>query len=1138
MTAATMRLMRKLFLFVLLTLSVAVYGRRISPEEATGIAKEFFNSASVWQQSPKTGVHRAQGRDASDAGGAPFYVFNADGDKGFVIVSGDDRVPRILGYSDKINFDFNNLPPQLAAVLDNCKANLDRLPDTVHASWKGTASSKSTSTGKLLETASWGQFEPYNLYTPEINGTHCPTGCVATAMAIVMRYNEWPKKPRGGVHKWLSHGSELSYNFDEQEFDFSKMPNLYTEGEYTNEQANEVSKLMQAVGASVNMQYDLAEGSALSESIGHRMYEFFKYSPLSQSIFSSKFSQEEWLKIIFEQIDNNHPLIISGFYGEYTGHAFVCDGYDENEMLHINWGWDGSTNGYFEPFLLNGYNAYISMNINLYNDECTTDYSRIWVSDGGAAYHNYKYKFGLTINKEKIQTDEPFSVSVQRLNIPNDYKGNIGFALIDANGKIVEIIENQRMDCEECGSEMGFWGPELRCDSIFFHSEITPDMSIQLVAKEDGQDWKQVLGAIDAPTNIPVVGHTPVQSTITLHTIDPDNIVTCFNCNNEVVEKEGTFTDFAGTYWDDINYYKVSGGIAYAIINGVWRSNASDFSQGDLSISTTTTDPYDITIYANRYENLIEKTVNLTEAGTLSSKISREEQPLVYRLKVSGPMNADDYAFITRQLYSLKHLDVENTTIKEGQVNRYNYMPKVAGFISEKSMNSTWQWGLESIRLPKELIGMEDYSCPLPEVELLEIPGSVKYYGDLALYGNSRYKFEYIKVNNPIPAKISPYTFDVATCDYNYTTLIVPYGSKSVYETADNWNRFNSIIESDVPYVGQYVDYEDCRYDVITDFAIVSGKYGDKSYCVLPNEIEYEGTKYPIKSCARHFQVNNLYLDNVDNFTYTVNSVNVPNIFTNRLIPNVNISQLWEHTWCNLWVPGGVNNNYSNSYVYEMWSYKIDKNNKLLSIIPQCDLSIDKLIIDGKEVAVTNNGLYAFSDPENLKVELTYTLYGGQHTMTTTYPAEFNSKMESTELRVPCTSISLSPESWSGVEGESFQITATVIPEDATDKTLSWGSSDENIATVNDSGLVSLIKQGLAVITASATDGSGVFAKCNVIVSDGSGIVDVSSDKSAYVRIFNMQGMQVYEGLYSEAKLVPDYYIISCNGKSLKVRVE
>ena len=112
------------------------------------------------------------------------------------------------------------------------------------------------------------------------------------------------------------------------------------------------------------------------------------------------------------------------------------------------------------------------------------------------------------------------------------------------------------------------------------------------------------------------------------------------------------------------------------------------------------------------------------------------------------------------------------------------------------------------------------------------------------------------------------------------------------------------------------------------------------------------------------------------------------------------------------------------------------------------------------------------------------------------------------------------------------------MPEDATDKTLEWTSSDPEVATVDGNGLVSVLKEGSCSITASATDGSSVFAECNVIVSAGSGIADVSSDKSAYVRIFNMQGMQVYEGLYSEAKLVPDYYIISCNGKSLKVRVE
>ena len=83
-----------------------------------------------------------------------------------------------------------------------------------------------------------------------------------------------------------------------------------------------------------------------------------------------------------------------------------------------------------------------------------------------------------------------------------------------------------------------------------------------------------------------------------------------------------------------------------------------------------------------------------------------------------------------------------------------------------------------------------------------------------------------------------------------------------------------------------------------------------------------------------------------------------------------------------------------------------------------------------------------------------------------------------------------------------------------------------------------MIKKGQAVITASATDESGVSAECAIIVSETSGIADILNDKSAYVRIFNMQGIQVYEGSYSEAKLAPDYYIVVCGGKSIKVKIE
>lgn len=125
-----------------------------------------------------------------------------------------------------------------------------------------------------------------------------------------------------------------------------------------------------------------------------------------------------------------------------------------------------------------------------------------------------------------------------------------------------------------------------------------------------------------------------------------------------------------------------------------------------------------------------------------------------------------------------------------------------------------------------------------------------------------------------------------------------------------------------------------------------------------------------------------------------------------------------------------------------------------------------------------------------------------------------------------------------GKEGEQIQINATVLPEDATNKALAWASSDKSVATVDETGLISLLKKGTAVITASATDGSNVSAECAVVVTDDSGIDDILTDKNTYVRVFNLQGVPVYEGIYSVAKLVPDYYIVVCDGKSTKVKVK
>ena len=135
-------------------------------------------------------------------------------------------------------------------------------------------------------------------------------------------------------------------------------------------------------------------------------------------------------------------------------------------------------------------------------------------------------------------------------------------------------------------------------------------------------------------------------------------------------------------------------------------------------------------------------------------------------------------------------------------------------------------------------------------------------------------------------------------------------------------------------------------------------------------------------------------------------------------------------------------------------------------------------------------------------------------------------------------SISLTPSYVDGREGEELQLYATVLPEDATNKTLAWSSSDEGVAAVNATGLISLLKKGTAIITASATDTSGISAECAVVVTGLSGIDDVLTDKSAYIKVFNLNGTLIYEGVYADANLMPDYYIVICDGNNIKVKVK
>ena len=205
---------------------------------------------------------------SSTADVADYFVFNVPGDGGFVIVAGDDRVRPVLGYSDAGNFDPDNLPENLRAWLAGYQKQIAWANDkgieatpAISAEWNhyvnGTAL-RSVGSGALLETANWGQNEPYNRMTPEISGRHAVTGCVATAMGIVMKFHKYPTKavnpPEYNYYSVDGRygGYQLDYSGG---YDWDNMLPAYSGVSYTDTQADAVAKLLYHCGANVEMKY-------------------------------------------------------------------------------------------------------------------------------------------------------------------------------------------------------------------------------------------------------------------------------------------------------------------------------------------------------------------------------------------------------------------------------------------------------------------------------------------------------------------------------------------------------------------------------------------------------------------------------------------------------------------------------------------------------------------------------------------------------------------------------------------------------------------------------------------------------------------------------------------------------------------
>lgn len=426
-----------LTLLALALLPSVLLSNPVSQETARGLAHSFVRANFEFTRQSED--LRLVKTAYSDRGEACYYVFNV-GTTGFVIMAGDDCVRPIIGYSDKGTFNLDDMAPALADYLERTRLGIMAEAQgrqgnaEVRADWESLEK-----TGRLvsrhggrdedyLVQTTWNQNYPYNYFCPLAEGGpggRAYAGCVATAAAQVMKYWDHPLQGQGS-HTYYPYDhpeyGQQTANYGATVYDWDNMPNAISSSS-PQEQIEAVARLIYHVGVSVDMNYSPTGSGAATTALCETMPAYFFYSDQMINYYREDFTRQEYMQLVIDAIDMGWPMAHRG-----GGHAYVLDGYDDYDMVHFNWGWSGSSDGWF--------------NIDTHG-----------YSEGESVVYNYvPYEvFAATadapINVEaEADTENQLSVTVTWTNPTQTLTGealeSINQIVVARNGQVVYTVDN------------------------------------------------------------------------------------------------------------------------------------------------------------------------------------------------------------------------------------------------------------------------------------------------------------------------------------------------------------------------------------------------------------------------------------------------------------------------------------------------------------------------------------------------------------------------------------------------------------------------------------------------------------------------------------------------------------------------
>ncbi len=447
--------MKKIFFLISVFIgSIEVlFAQSIDINTAKTIAENFYNAQKQHKNNVSLSlysINQSSKIQKSSGGTILYYIFNDENDGGFVLVAGDKRVEPILGYSTEGKFDTIDMPDNLRYWLKGYEeeinyaiANFEESTQEIAEKWDGyiknipTKTRKTIVVGPLVQTK-WGQGSPYNNLCPyDYNaGQRAVTGCVATAMAQIMKYWGYPIVGNGSHSYTHSDYGTLSANFANTNYKWSSMPNTLTNSSSSVEK-EAVATLMYHCGVAVEMDYSPTESGAytiatwLQQLMGETdavtaLNNYFRYT--AEGYERSDYTATSWISLLKNELNNARPILYSGS-GNDGGHAFVCDGYNDNDQFHFNWGWNGQGDGYF---LTN------ALNVGNYNFNSSQDI--VTLNPNGCVLRFYN---DITLSQNPIYRNTSFTVSALIANYGGaSFTGTISFDIYDATGNYMGEVGN------------------------------------------------------------------------------------------------------------------------------------------------------------------------------------------------------------------------------------------------------------------------------------------------------------------------------------------------------------------------------------------------------------------------------------------------------------------------------------------------------------------------------------------------------------------------------------------------------------------------------------------------------------------------------------------------------------------------